>query len=132
MKALKTKGLNLLDWQAGYCKITSVKCNSYTLLTGQIQTALAVDGIITLELGKNCGVRFAWKAQELVEATGSSGKFEYSVDVNRGVTTQGLVFEDDAGESLSEAHYNHIIHRLGSDTVTLWSATVSHYLKSLR
>ncbi|MDT0178166.1 hypothetical protein Q9R34_19260 [Enterobacter sp. BRE11] len=131
MEILKLKGLELLGWRAERCQITSVKCSHGAALSGHQQSAMTVTGVITLELRKDCRVSFSWKAQQLVEQNGATGKFIYSVDMGEGATAEGLIFVDEAGDRLPLSNYCQVIHRLARYSVTNWSNTVSHYLKSL-
>jgi len=132
METLKLKGLESLGWRADHCKVTSVSCRNKSLPTGEKQSAMLVEGTVVFELRKSCGVCFTWQAQQQIGMYGATGKFDYSVNMSKAGTTEGLVFEDEAGEPLPVNLYSQVVHRLARDTVTNWSNTVSHLLKSYR
>lgn len=132
METVKISDLSALEWRAANCQITSVSCKCSYLSAGTEISAMLVGGTVTLELRKNCGVRFAWRAEQLVEHFGSTPGFAYSVDAAKAGTSQQLIFVGDAGMHVPLSDYSAVIQQLGSDIVTLWSPTVSHYLRSLR
>lgn len=132
MENQKITGLAQLAWRADNCKITSISCKRSKSRAGSETSTMLVGGIVTLELSKNCGVCFAWRAEQLVAHFESTPGFAYSVDNTKGCTSQGLVFVGEDGEPAPQQHYDRIIQTLGRDMVTLWSSVVSHYLKSLR
>lgn len=79
---------------------------------------MLVGGTVTLELRKNCGVRFAWRAEQLVEHFGFTPGFAYSVDAAKAGITHGLVFVADEGKHVPSENCNAVIQQLASDMVT--------------
>lgn len=132
MEKQKLTGLAQLTWRADNCKITSITCKRSYSHAGSETSTMLVGGTVTLELSKNCGVCFAWRAEQLVAHFESTPGFAYSVDITKGCTAMGLVFVGDDGEPAPKQHYDVFIQTLARDMVTLWSSVVSHYLKSLR
>lgn len=132
MQTVRMSSLAEQAWHADNCKITSVSCKRSNSRADADTSTMLVGGTVTLELRKNCGVRFAWRAEQQVTYFGSTPRFAYSVDTAKAGTSQGLVFVADDGEHVPSEHYNAVIQQLASDMVTFWSSTVSHHLKSLR
>lgn len=132
METVKLKGLESLGWRADHCKLHGVTSKRNSLQSGRTPSMMILTGSITFEIKKGCGVRFGWKAEQVAVKNESAGKFSFSVDMSGQTETQGLIFEDEAGARLPSEFHRAVIHRLARDTVTNWSNTVSHYLKSLR
>ena len=80
METVKISDLAALEWRAANCQITSVSCKRSYPSAGTEISAMLVGGTVPLELRKNCGARFAWRAEQRVEHFGSNPGYAYSVD----------------------------------------------------
>lgn len=137
MPVLQLKGLELLPWETVKVCIRRTDVKQVTLQepvysTQVVSSRVKIYGLIEMKL-PDCGrIVFGWIARQDIAIGGTTRHHEYEVDFSEPNYFKDITLVDHCGAPVLLTSYPQVGMWLARHTAPLWSASVSHYLKSLR